>query len=165
MTGLTRIHGTGWREPLAVAHRIIGPALMARLGHVQYVFGVDPVFAGVHGFPDIADGRSYRDTAHCAYPWHITGPADRRVTTVVMPVGERPGDRWAMPHVLVHELGHALHETIGFDHTAAPVTEYAKSNNYEAFAEAFTAWCWPGNGYDRPDPATVALFRLLATGG
>ena len=43
--------------------------------------------------------------------------------------------------------------------------EYAKRNNFEAFAEAFVSWCWPGNGYDHPDPATVALFDSLAEGG
>lgn len=165
LAGSTRIHGTGWREPIAVAHRIIGRNIMGRLGHVQYVCGVDPTFAGVHGFIDTADGRGYRETAHCAYPWHVAGPADRRVTTVVMPVAAPWKWRWTTPHLLVHELGHALHATIDFDHVAVPVTEYAKRNNFEAFAEAFVSWCWPGNGYDHPDPATVALFDSLAEGG
>lgn len=159
----SRIHGPGWREPIAVAHDIIGPIIMARLGHVQYVIGVDPVFVGLHSFVDIADGRSYRDTAHCAYPSHLVGPADRRVTTIVMPSHhDRGAGTWAEPHTLIHELGHALHETIGFDHDATPVTKYAALNRFEAFAEAFTSWCFPGNGYDWPDEATVALFRSLA---
>lgn len=152
MIGATRIHGTGWREAIDVAHSVIGRRIMSRLGHVQYVCGVDPLFAGLHAY-DV----SYRDTAHCCYPHHLDGPADRRVTTVVMPNRVGP---WTA-HIIVHELGHALDQTIGFGHTATPVTEYAKTNRQEAFAEAFTSWRWPGNGYERPDDATLALFGGL----
>ncbi len=40
--------------------------------------------------------------------------------------------------VVIHELGHVLDESLGFRQIVNPVTEYAKINRREAFAEAFT---------------------------
>lgn len=161
MGSLTRIHGDGYREAIAIALRQCGPTA-ARLGHVQFVCGVDPVFAGLHRYETTVDGRSYRSTSHCAYRHHIIGPADRRATTIIVPDSAYRHRRpWAFAHELVHELGHALHETIGYDHRAEPVTEYAKRNSYEAFAEAFTSWRWPTPDYARPDERTLDLFRRL----
>lgn len=157
LLGSSRVHGRGWREAIGIALDAIGPTMRDRLGHVRFVAGVDPVFAGVHAFATTKDGRSYRDTAACCYPFHLLGPADRRVTTIVLPgkARQRPSDAF----VIVHELGHALDELTGFEHVAKPVTEYAKTDRYEAFAEAFTSWIWPTKSYARPDAASVALFR------
>lgn len=161
MTGLSRLHGSGRGEAITVAQDIIGPAIMARLEHVQFVCGVDPVFAGIHGYEVTEDGRSYRDTACCVYPIHMTRHADARVTTIVVPHLDR--STWGPIHTIVHEYGHALHEAIDFEHDATPVSEYAKLNRWEAFAEAFTAWCWPGiPGYHRRDDRDAALFRTIA---
>jgi hypothetical protein len=157
-----RVHGSGWREPVAVAQRVIGSGLMSRLGHVRYVLGVDPVFIGLHRYGTTVDGRSYRNTAHCVYPCHIEGPADRRTTTVAVP---SVLSGWGLVRTLVHELGHALDEVVGFGHLAVPVSEYARANRYEAFAEAFTVWCWGSSpGYDQPDPWSAGLFRRLQLG-
>jgi hypothetical protein len=41
---------------------------------------------------------------------------------------------------VVHELGHALDEVLGHEWSAKPVSDYARVDEYEAFAEAFTAW-------------------------
>lgn len=161
MIGASRIHGTGYREAIAEAFDVIGPTLTGRLSHVQFVCGVDPVFAGIHTYDKPRDGGlSFRITTHCAWPYHLAGPADRRVTTIVVP--EAPWHHtyplWLV-HDLVHELGHALDWLTGQRHDAVPVTQYARTNRREAYAEAFVSWCWPGNGYDRPDPATVGHFR------
>lgn len=159
MIGASRLHGSGWREQIDVAHRVIGDGIMARLGHVQYVAGLDPVFSGVHPFETTRDGRSYRDTACCCYPWHIIGPRDRRVTTVVLPSFQ---DGWRGVKTIVHELGHALDESIGRRETVTPVSTYARTDRDEAFAEAFTRWCWgPLPGYDRVDDKDRALFQSL----
>lgn len=154
MLGASRIHGTGHREAITVALEVVGDDVMARLPHLQFVVGVDPIFAGVHPFGLTPDGRSYKDTACCCYPFHMLGPADRRVTTIVMPA-------YLHPFHIVHEIGHALHETLDFDPWPEPTTDYAKSNKWEAFAEAFTSWCWPNPAYRRTDPATRALLNSL----
>lgn len=162
MSDATRIHGSGYREAIGVALDVVGSRIGDRLGHVQFVCGVDPVFAGLHSYEEITDGRSYRQTAHCAYPFNLAGPRDRRVTTIIVPDARyRFRNPWALAHDFVHELGHALHEVIGFDCHPEPVTDYARTSRYEAFAEAFVSWLWPGDGYDRPDDATLALFRSL----
>lgn len=150
----TRIHGRGHRERIGLAIDIIGPRIMARLPHLQFVAGVDPVFAGVHGYETITDGRSYHDAAACCYPFNLLGPADRRVTTICLPSVEHPFN-------IIHEIGHALHETVDFEPAPPPVTAYARTNKYEAFAEAFTSWCWPNPSYARIDDETRALFRSL----
>ena len=159
MVGTTRIHGDHWREHITIAYSAIPDGILHRLQHVQFVLGVDPLFAGLHSYPSNGDAP-LSDTAHCAFPFHLNGPADRRVTPAIMPRQYR--SQWATAHTLVHELGHALHETIGFDHDAVPVTKCATTNRVEAFAESFTAWCWPGNGYKRPNPRDAALFSQLA---
>ena len=159
MIGNTRIHDASWNPAISEAFKLIGPSLSARLAHVQWVVGVDPLFAGVHHYSTTTDGRAYGDTAHVAYALHIPGPADRRATSVILP--KRASGSWGDVAVVVHELGHALHEAVGFDHDALPVSRYARTNRWEAFAEAFTSWVW-GPGYaDRPSPQSVAFFRNL----
>jgi hypothetical protein len=82
-------------------------------------------------------------------------PADRRRTTIVLPTPHYPIS-------IVHELGHVLDEALNFDHEATPVTAYAKTDRYEAFAEAFTSWLYWGYG-DEPDPATRYLFESCSS--
>jgi hypothetical protein len=41
---------------------------------------------------------------------------------------------------VIHELGHALDEVLGYEWLAKPVSKYARVDPFEAFAEAFTAW-------------------------
>ena len=145
LKGCSRIHGSEFREQISVAHRLIGDHLMARLSHVQVVAGGDPLFAGYHEHEDTFDSRSYRDTAHCLYPIHLQGPADRKVSTVVLPVLE---PKWCGVYTIVHEYAHSLDWALGRDWTCEPVNDYARNNRDEAFACAFTAWVW-GRGPDR----------------
>ena len=126
-----------WLPAINSGLTIIPTPLRARISP-HFLVGVDPIFAGLHDFTDASYGRSYRDTAHCAYPFHQTTLAvSQRHTTVVL-----NGD----PDVgtVVHELGHVVHEALRFDHHARPLNTYAQTNHYEAFAEAFAAWLIPG---------------------
>lgn len=133
-----RIYHRWDAEPISEALRLIPAPITTRLAHVRYVAGVDPIFAGLHDFEDTHDGRSYRGTAHACWPEHLSRlPRAERVTTVVLPEA-------VTPHIVVHELGHALDHALCFDTpTPDPVTQYAQTNCYEAFAEAFTAWVMP----------------------
>ena len=121
--------------------------------------GTDPVFAGLHDSLDTFDGRSYRDTAHTCYPYHIAGPRDRKRMTIVLPTVPD----W---YTVLHELGHVLDHRLEFSHTAAPVTEYAGANRQEAFAEAFSTWIiGPSRheacNWESLDSVTVTLFGGL----
>lgn len=152
-------------EPIGEALRRLPLGIAQRLGHVQFVAGVDPVFIGLHDTEQASYGRSYRETAHVCWPMHLDArPLAERVTTVVLPAPREP---W----VIIHELGHALDEAIGFDHhDPDPVTWYAETDTSEAFAEAFTAWLCPDEPRyaDAPrdvllrDEQTLALFDALA---
>ena len=132
-----------------------------RLDHVDFLCGVDPVWAGLTSIETSDDGRSLRDIAYCDYLYtqkHL--PADRRRTTIVLPT-ECAANVWTIRH----ELGHALHEILGWFGPVKPITEYARTNAYEAFAEAFCAWREPGYcGRDlrSADSRADALFAMLA---
>lgn len=163
---MDRAKAGGYAELIQSAYDLI-PAGFHPLLRPHFLCGTDPIFAGLHEYEDTTDGRSYRATPHVAYDFHQTGIArSNRHVTVVLP--DPP--KTMRVRVLVHELGHVLHERLGFEHDAVPVTEYADSSRFEGFAEAFTAWVLPlGNSYgaakDRlysEDPATVALFESLA---
>lgn len=150
-----RVHSGEIAEQVDIALDLIPESIRVRLTGVGFVLGVDPVFAGVHHFIDTDDGRSYREVAHCCYPHHVLGHAKDRRTTICVPA-VTPG--WGGVRELVHELGHALDSTLGFQHEADPVNDYAALNRAEAFAEAFAYWVW---GDDGVDPATEHLFRDL----
>jgi hypothetical protein len=143
----------GRSEAITAALGVI-PKPLHPLVACDVLVGVDPVFAGLHHFETATDGRAYSSTAHVAYPFHQNHlAASRRRTTVVLPKRHRPA-------TVVHELGHVLHHSVGFDHDAKPVTSYAQRNRMEAFAEAFCTWLLHGYG-DYPAAATVAFFEAL----
>jgi hypothetical protein len=140
-------------EPIDEALRLLSPRIRERVAHADWLAGVDPIFAGLHGF----EAASYRNTAHACFRSHTaTGR-----TTVVLP-------KLVEPWVVVHELGHVLHESVGFDtHDPDPCTPYATTDRWEAFAEAFTAWLCPETYADAQptlmcDGATLALFEELS---
>ena len=136
-----------------------------RLGTVDIVSGVDPVFIGLHSVAITDDGRAYKATAHCAWPAGQTTllRPDRR-STVVLPTEETPG-------VILHELAHVLDERIGWNREdLRPVSRYAE-NTYEDFACGLVAWLapeWPeGHGWGDAeavlgDEYAMALFAELA---
>src|SRR5215216_5552196 len=154
---MNRVKLGGYGELIALARRQIPKRIDERLDPYWFC-GTDPVFAGLHAHVDADDGRSYRDTAHVSYTHNMLGPRDRRHTTVVLP--ERPG-RGLNWFVVVHELGHVLHERLGWKPSAAPVSAYAARDHWEAFAEAFAYWVvgpeQPPSvrgAYERIDPET-----------
>ena len=155
----SRVPSGPYGAAIGEAFRRLPSGIRNRLSHVQFICGVSPIFAGLHRYEAIGDGRSYATTAHCCWPWNIQGPADRRVTTVVLPTVDT-----AQPHVIVHELGHALHDIVGLHAVAQPVTWYAKTNRYEAFAEALVAHTHYYGDRDvyHGDKKTIALFRELS---
>jgi hypothetical protein len=158
---MDRVKFGGFSAAIEAAYRLI-PSTMHDLIRPHFLCGTDPVFAGLHDYLDIVDGRSYRDTAHVAWEFQQRLPRAHRRTTLVLPTSP------SMP-VMVHELGHVLDERLGFEPEAMSVTWYGQTNRYEAFAEAFTAWVLPyGHGYGEAkdllheqDARTVALFEGL----
>jgi hypothetical protein len=148
-----RLPSSRFSEPIQAAIRIFG-SWWDYVSDTQFVCGVSPVFSGFHHIDDIGDGRSYKNTAHCAYPWHIEGPAARRTTTIFLPTVETV-------EVVVHELAHALHYKLDFEPDPLPVTWYAETNHHEAFGEAVTAHLIPGYAEPVDDPEFAYLVGSL----
>lgn len=163
MATLDRIKA-GYSELIQAAYNII-PATLHDKIRPDFLCGTDPIFAGLHEFETSVDTRSLRNTAHVAYTFHQTGISkSNRRTTVVLPdntIGLPRDSEYTVPF-MVHELAHVLHCELNFDHDAEPVTKYAKTNKYEAFAEAFTSWLLPWyTPWMRPDDKTIAYFEGL----
>lgn len=155
---MQRLPGQRYAETINEALSRFPAGMARRLDHVQFLCGVSPVFAGLHTFAVAADGRNYADVPHCAYPFNINRPASERVTTIVLPTPQPP-------HIVFHELAHALHPIAGFEHHPVPVTAYARVDRFEAFAEALTTWRHYGYGDETAlyaDRKTCALFDALA---
>lgn len=160
---MDRAHGRGFGAVIEAGLALV-PAAVHPLLACDWLTGTDAVFAGLHRYGGSftytdASGTfsyTYQENPHTVYPHHQRHlPKDRRVTTVVLP-------RVFRPDVVVHELGHVLHQRLDWRHHAQRrVTDYAHRDAWEAFAEAFTSWCVPGYGA-RPDEATVDLFERLA---
>jgi len=141
-------------EGIADALLVIPEPIRARLAHVEFLAGVDPVFAGLHDWEVMSYGRSYRNTAHCAWRVHTSDCS----TTIVLPEPETT-------ETIIHELGHALDEALGELHLAEAVSWYAETCRVEAFAESFTAWLLPEYGdqdASHRDLVTRRLFEELA---
>ncbi len=128
--------GMSWAEPIRRALDIV-PIVPDCEWFLR-----DPIFAGLDDRVDAGGGRSYRDTAHVMYPDDMHRlPADRRLTTVVIP--ERPLDNQYDVDMLVHELGHVVDYMTDLHRECTPIGSYAEQHRQEAFAEAFTAWLIP----------------------
>jgi len=156
---MKRLTDYAYNDAIAVAVASMPSRIAARVSHVDFFCGASPVFAGLHNYVDTDDGRPYSLTAHAVWIMHQwLLPRTLRVPTVVLPA-------LVAPKTVVHELGHILHEALAFEPVAAPVTEYAKTNLWEAFAEAFTAWLgWYGADVrGAVDEKTAALFEELST--
>lgn len=134
------------------------PKPLHRFLYCDWCIGADPVYIGLHNFDDTGNERSYRDTAHVVYPFHIA--CDRKETTLVLPVVEGV-------KTVVHELGHVLHYNLGFpDPVLSMVSDYAGNNRWELYAEAFTVYCLPwirfeNSNYWEIDEVTKGYFDHL----
>lgn len=123
-----------------------------------HFFSADPIAAGISPSVNASFGRSYRDTAHVLYPWVISRPYSEKLTTVVLPTVDND-EAW----IVVHELGHVLDERTGFQFDLEPVNDYAASDRYEAFAEAFRFYCQYGDrGRERIGRKSIEVFDRLA---
>lgn len=152
---MNRVRDQRQREAIGEALTILGP-IADRLTRV-HILDCDPIAAGLHEdrtpTSSAWGGRSPRDTSHTCYPWHTS---DGTVTIVLL--GSEP------PHVVVHELAHALDFMLDFRHVAAPTTWYGKINRAEAFAEAVTTrlfWNYGDEDALARDIPTLLLFDEL----
>lgn len=164
---MDRVKAGGYSALLEAAYARI-PVELHRWIRPDFFCGSDPVFAGLHSYEDTVDERSYHNIAHVVHPYHQWGISKaNRCTTVVLP-------RVASLSTLVHELGHVLDDQIarqvGKYWNCKPVTQYAQTDGFEAFAEAFSAWILGkgpegyGFAHDRlyeRDRKTVAFFEEL----
>lgn len=172
MAALERIPEQRYADAIAHAFELLPALVGERLAHVKFLCA-DPIAAGLHTQEDTNDDRSLHDTAHICWAQTVERAAADRVTTVVLP--RYYSNRETTAGVLVHELAHALHETLRWEPWPRPVSEYAQKNKYEAFAEAATAWWvpahygWPVGEWEREmiqrdDPGSAALFERLTRG-
>lgn len=151
---------------IEAAYSLIPPPIADRLRAVDWFLDTNPIWAGLHTYETTEDGRPYSETAHTVHPMHQCSlPRSLRAPTVVL-----FRDDLKYPDVAVHELGHILHEQLRFEPSPSPVSDYAGSNKWEAFACAFTAWVVPWQCSRRHDPtilwrdsATMRLFEHLAS--
>lgn len=150
---MQRIIGLGYREAIDAAMTRLPFGLRRRVEHIDWLCGVDPVYAGLHGFEKASFGRSFRDTAHCSHRHHSS---DSR-TTIVLPTVQTP-------EVIIHELAHALDEAIDWRRPVVPATtNYARADTWEAWAEFVTAGLVEGYGdMDAYHGAPEALAVLAA---
>lgn len=108
----------------------------------DWLVGSDPIYKGIHPFDHTDDGRIYRNTAHVAYPEHLLRRGSDR-PFLFLPDDPGPNNYPIAPWIVIHELGHVLDFHVRFERICTPCTWYASTNRYEAFAEAFTAFCLP----------------------
>jgi hypothetical protein len=129
-----RIQGPDAGELLTIALDWLPESVATRLGFVHFFVG-DPVFAGLHELEVADDGGSFRTVPqYVSESCQHHRPRSARRPTIVLPYG--PG----RTPIVVHELGHALDDLLGCEWTPKPVSDYARVDAFEAFAEAFTAW-------------------------
>jgi hypothetical protein len=164
---MNRLHADGYREAVDFVQRHMSDDLLARVQCADLLFGADPVFTGLYDYawPTLPDAEVVAVTC---WPWN----GRDAVPTIVIP---SLGRGWSadLPVVIAHEYGHVLHSTLGFEPEAWAVSEMAKENHHEAFAEAFACWLiggypfWTWHQYRYgPDEATDALlWQLYSTSG
>lgn len=139
-------------EEIALGVAMIPNRLWLPISHVHF-FTEDPIWTGVSIHPGelTKDGRSYREVSHVLYPHHSYD----KHPTIVLRRGSNRLD-------VVHEIGHIIDWYLGFRYSLEPITEYAETDSYESFAEAFVGYLFwygkqPLNEY------TERLFDMLGT--
>ena len=156
-----RITDFRYSEAISYVFELLPYPIFRFLEYTHFLTGTDPVYAGLHNYIDIGDGRSYRYTEHVSYPEHDV--TKHEVTTIVLPTLKA-----AYLYVITHELGHCLDEILGFEYLASPINEYARTHRREAFAEAFACqYFWLGEEAEdifQSDKAIQYLFEQLKGG-
>ena len=161
---MERIPDSRYSELIEDAYSCIPPNIAKLVSHVHFFCGTDPVYAGIikdDKFVIGGEHHSHRDWMYYVQDyskyWNVS--KQLRHPTIVIP---RLDMKLYIDQVdIIHELGHALDYALPFDIIdIVPVTEYAKQDNVEAFAEAFTSWlCWD---YGKlPTGEVLDLFERL----
>jgi len=155
---MQRITDHRFAELIQAAFASIPPAIAEMLQYTHFFTGTDPVYAGLIPEELGEAQRRLQSIACCIYPKGFAQnlPKIYRRTTILLP----DFSVLAVSDV-VHELGHALDELLDFRHIAKPVIEYAKTDDAEAFAEAFTSCCFWEYGTDVVDEKTRYLFEQI----
>lgn len=130
---MKRLTDYAFNESISYAFSCLPDYISDALRDTHFFCGADPIFAGLHKYRTLSDDRSLREWAHITWGPYLSVPKSEKISTIVLP-------KLVEPLVVIHELGHALHEKIRFNLVPKPVTWYATTDKYEAFAEWFTSY-------------------------
>jgi len=100
-------------------------------------------FLGLCRHKKASYGRNYSQTSHVIYKGYKNSePKSRKVATIVL---MEDGESWEYKKlVILHEIGHAIHERLGFVEPFVALDDYAATNKREAFATSFQSFCSEG---------------------
>jgi hypothetical protein len=163
---MERIPDSCYSELIEEAYSAIPDNIVKLVRHVHFFCGVDPVFAGLVKEIPFHDGAHSTHDCMCyesaiSVDWKISKSLIH--PTIFIPFFDL--DEFGVQDV-VHELGHALDDVTPFfcyQQQIKPVTDYAKTDYFEAFAEAFASWLFWGYG-EQPDEETIYYFEKLRKG-
>jgi hypothetical protein len=138
---MERITDYKYIDLIQEAYSCIPDHILSHLPTIHFFTGTDVVYAGLELPEKSKDGRLFKDNIHynpsCAFKGKFIV---RDNPTIVIP-SSIPGFCYYKDHV-IHEIGHIIDdELLDSDWTFNPVTEYAKKDESEAFAEAFVYYC------------------------
>lgn len=121
-------------RPVIGAARELLPASVLERVPARFLCGVDPCWVGLHSYRDTDDGRSYSDTAHACYPWHVANARPM----IVLPNAPRCNRHGRdLIDTVLHEYGHILDWSTHFELEAPETTDYSRTSRIERIAEAF----------------------------
>lgn len=139
------------REQMEFIRHVIDslhPNIRKWVEHTHFITGYDYNFLGLHILHDdlIPDGRSFCGYGHLQW----SRPKSDRRTTIVLMENELELEYYEYVKVaILHELGHAMEESIGwYEGYYRPLDNYAASNPHEAFATAFQSYNSENLEYD-----------------
>ena len=134
---MNRIVSYKYTELIQEAYSVIPDNILSRLPTIHFFTGTDVVYAGLEFLEKSKDGRYFRDSIHYNPSCWVRGKWIVRDNPTIVVPNTPPGFCYNRDHIL-HEIGHVLDdELLCGDWTFNPVTEYAKLDESEAFAEAF----------------------------
>lgn len=115
----------------------------ALLDGVDFIGDHSSIFLGLNHVEKTQDNRKYCDTSHVIYRhFENSEPRSRKKTTIVL--CEDDSEWWYKRLVILHEIGHAIHERVDFITGLTPLDSYAERNTHETFATAFQSFCTTG---------------------